>query len=252
MPTARPKVAAGSYSHSTPRPPTTTSIPSLMKYRAALFDFDGTLAPSLPLWLSAYRFALEQCGHVVGDEELLRRCFFKDLADVAVHFGGFTVEQLKAHLDSGLQQAFLEVQLFPLARELIEHCRACGLQTALVTSSPRSIVLDVIRRLQLAELFDFVICGDEVTHYKPHPEPVLTTLTALRRLPNEAIMIGDSHVDILSGKAAGTRTALFLPEEHGGFHNIERLHAAGPDHIFTDHSELPTLLGLPQLTGSAM
>jgi phosphoglycolate phosphatase len=121
------------------------------------------------------------------------------------------------------------------------------LQTALVTSSPRTIVVDVIVRLQLAELFDFVICGDDVKNYKPHPEPVLTTLAALKRLPVEAIMVGDSHVDILAGKAAGTHTALFLPDDPNSFHSADRLRATEPDHIFADHGELPGLLGLPQL-----
>lgn len=217
-----------------------------MKYRAVLFDFDGTLAPSLPLWVRAYQFAFAQHGIAIDDDEVLRRCFFRDLADVAADFGGFTAAQFQLHLDAGLKVSFAQAELFPLARQVIEHCRASGLQTALVTSSPRHIVGDVIARLGLGELFDFVICGDDVANYKPHPEPVLTTLAALNRLPAEAIMIGDSHVDILAGKAAGTRTALFLPEDHGRFHNIERLRAAGPDHIFADHDELPALLNLPE------
>lgn len=218
-----------------------------MKYRAVLFDFDGTLAPSLPLWLKAYQFALAHYGVAATDEEVLRRCFFRDWADVAADYEVFTALQFQQQVAAGLRQSFAEAELFPLARELIEHCRAHGLQTALVTSSPRNIVIAVITRLGLAELFDFVICGDDVKNYKPHPEPVLTTLQALQRLPVEAIMIGDSHVDVLAGKAAGTRTALFLPEDHGRFHNIEKLHAAGADHIFSDHSELPALLELPDL-----
>lgn len=221
-----------------------------MKYRAALFDFDGTLAPSLPLWLKAYHFALKQYGVATTDEEVLRRCFFRDWADVAADFGVCTAEAFQQQVDAGLRQSFAEAELFPLARELIEHCRIHGLQTALVTSSPRHIVIGVITRLGLTELFDFVVCGDDVGNYKPHPEPVLTTLQALACPPVDAIMIGDSHVDVLAGKAAGTRTALFMPDDHGRFHSAEKLHAAGPDHIFADHSELPALLGLPDLCAS--
>lgn len=218
-----------------------------MKYRAVLFDFDGTLAPSLPLWLKAYQFALGQYGVTICDEEVLRRCFFRDWADIAAEFGVCTALEFQGQVYAGLRESFAEAELFPQVRELIEHCRAHGLQTALVTSSPRNIVIAVMTRLQLSELFDFVICGDDVKKYKPHPEAVLATLQALQRLPVEAIMIGDSHVDILAGKAAGTRTALFLPEDHGRFHNVEKLHAAGADHIFSDHSELPALLELPML-----
>jgi pyrophosphatase PpaX len=121
------------------------------------------------------------------------------------------------------------------------------MQTALVTSSPRSLVAGILTRLNLHALFDFTICGNEVRHYKPNPEPVTTALLALGRNSNEAIMIGDSHADILAGKAAGTRTALYLPEDHHRFHNAGKLLASEPDHVFSDHAELPHLLGLPRL-----
>jgi phosphoglycolate phosphatase-like HAD superfamily hydrolase len=59
-------------------------------------------------------------------------------------------------------------------------------------------------------------------------------------------MIGDSSADMRAGKAAGTATALFMPETHARFHSFEMLRATQPDHIFTDHCELPAILGLPQ------
>jgi pyrophosphatase PpaX len=219
------------------------------QYRAVLFDFDGTLAPSLPLWLKGYHIALGQLGLTLADDEVARRCLFRDWADVAADLDVCSAQDLERHVKAGVQQAFAAAILFPLAKTLVEHCRFHGLQTALVTSSPREIVVAVMARLDLAQLFDFVICGDDVRYCKPHPEPLLTTLAALQRLPSEAIMVGDAHVDILAGKAAGTRTALFLPEDHGGFHDIQKLRATEPDHIFAHHGELPALLGLPALAG---
>jgi len=219
-----------------------------MKYRAVLFDFDGTLAPSLPLWMKAYHLVLGHFGLMLPDAEVRRRCLFKDWSVVAADFGVCSSQELQERVHEGLRHAFLEAQLFPLAKQLVEHCRAHGLQTALVTSSPRTIVIDVIGRLQLRDSFDFVICGDDVANYKPHPEPVLTALTALKRLPAEAVMVGDSHVDILAGKAAGTSTALYLPEDHGSFHSGDKLRATLPDYIFVDHGELPELLGLPSFS----
>jgi pyrophosphatase PpaX len=215
--------------------------------RAVLFDFDGTLAPSLPLWLKAYQLTLTQFGISISDDEVLRRCFFRDWDAVAADFGVFTVEQLQAQLAIGLKQAFTEAALFPVVEDVLKHCRAHGLQVALVTSSPRALVVEVIGRLLVHDLFDFVVCGDDVSNYKPHPEPLLTALAAFSIEPHHAIMIGDSHVDILAGKAAGTRTALFLHEDHAQFHSTEKLRATGPDHIFTRHAELPALLGLPEL-----
>ena len=163
-----------------------------LKYRAVLFDFDGTLTPSLPLWVEGYRIALVgRFGMELADDEIIERCFFRDWGDVAADLGIASVEELRVQVQLGVQEAFLEAQLFPLARPLLEHCRAHGMQTALVTSSPRAVVGPVAARLGLDELFDFVVSGDDVKNYKPHPEPVLTTLAALACAAAEAIMVGD-------------------------------------------------------------
>jgi pyrophosphatase PpaX len=215
--------------------------------RAVLFDFDGTLAPSLPLWIQSYQVALEHHGISLSDEEVLKRCFFRDWSAIANDFDLGSPAEFQARVDTSLRQLFLAAELFPSARALVAHCRAHGLQTALVTSSPRAIIAGVLTRLHLQPLFDFTICGDEVQNYKPHPEPVVSSLLALDCAAHEAIMVGDSHADMLAGKAAGTRTALYLPDDHHRFHDTQRLRATEPDHIFSDHMELPGLLGLPAL-----
>jgi HAD superfamily hydrolase (TIGR01509 family) len=218
------------------------------KYRAVLFDFDGTLTPSLPLWVKGYRIALGGAfGLELSDDEIVARCFFRDWGEMATDLGVASADELRAQVQLGVHEAFVEAELFPLARPLLAHCRAHGLQTALVTSSPRAILGPVAARLGLNALFDFVISGDDVENYKPHPEPVLTTLAALACAAAEAIMVGDSRVDMLAGKAAGVATALFLPEQHSRFHSFDELRATQPDHVFEDHTELPALLGLPAL-----
>lgn len=215
-----------------------------MALRAVFFDFDGTLAPSLPLWLNAYQLSLRHFGIDISDDEALRRCFFRDWDALVAEFGVFTAEELQAQMALRLQHTFAEAALFPGAEDVIRLCREHGLQVALVTSSPRALVVEVIGRLLVHDLFDFVVCGDDVRNYKPHPEPLLMALSAFGLEPADAIMIGDSHVDILAGKAAGTRTALFLHEDHARFHSTDKLRATQPDHIFTSHAELPALLGL--------
>ena len=215
-----------------------------MKYRAALFDFDGTLTPSLPLWVKAFRIALTTFGHEFSDEEIVQRFFYRDWVETAAELKIESYEALQREVHFGLQHAFQEAELYPQVLAILEACRRNGLQTALVTSAPRVVLDAVMPRLGLAESFDHVVCADDVRNFKPHPEPVLMSLSALIRAPHEAIMIGDSTADILAGKAAGTATALFMTDAHASFHHADSLRATEPDHIFVDHGELRDILEL--------
>jgi len=215
-----------------------------MKYRAILFDFDGTLSPSLPLWVQAFHIALRSYGIALSDQEVIQRFFFRDWNEAADTLQVGSVEKFRGEINRGLREAFQQATLFPLVLALLERCREHGLQTALVTSAPRLVLDDVMPRLGLERLFDFVVCADDVQNFKPHPEPVLMTLSALNCAPQAALMVGDSTADVYSGKAAGTTTALFMPDDHRPYYRFDALHASEPDHIFVDHAELPGIIGL--------
>jgi HAD superfamily hydrolase (TIGR01509 family) len=216
-----------------------------MKYRAVLFDFDGTLTPSLPLWVQAFRTALATFGITqMSDEEIVKTFFHRDWHEVALELKLPSGEALRQEIHFGLRQAFKHAQLFPEVITLLQTIRTCGVQIALVTSAPRLILDDVLPRLSIEHAFDCIVSADDVKNFKPHPEPIHLALSNLKREPSEAIMVGDSTVDILSGKAAGTTTALFMPEAHRSFHRFDALHATNPDYRFDHHQQLPTILGL--------
>jgi pyrophosphatase PpaX len=219
-----------------------------MKYSVILFDFDGTLVPSLPLWIKAFHAALGHYGIAVSDDEVVRRCFFRSWSDAAADFGIQATGDFSRHVETGLRNAFLEAELYPFARDVLVHCRKNGLLTALVTSSPRVILADIMPRLQMGDLFDAVITGDDVRNYKPHPEPLHAALNALGKPASEAIMVGDSQADMLAGKAAGTATALFLPKNYSSYSYGDVITKTNSDLVFYDHTELPCLIGLPAMS----
>jgi pyrophosphatase PpaX len=215
-----------------------------LRFRAVLFDFDGTLTPSLPLWVKAFHIAVANTGAGFSDEEVVQRFFYRNWADVAAELKFASLGEFRDEVHRGLRIAFNDAQLFPEVLSILDECKRQGLQTALVTSAPRVVIDDVMLRLALHKCFDHIVCADDVRNFKPHPEPVLMTLTALNRAPNEAIMIGDSTADILAGKAAGTATALYMTDDHNVFHKPDALRATEPDHIFTHHRELRDIIGL--------
>ena len=110
-------------------------------------------------------------------------------------------------------------------------------QLGLVTSKLKSGALRGLRVSGLEAAFTAVIGADDVTHPKPHPEPVLKALALLDAKPEETVFIGDSRHDIECGAAAGVKTAAVL---WGPF---DRSHLAdlAPDYWLESPADLQSL-----------
>jgi pyrophosphatase PpaX len=210
-------------------------------YNTILFDFDGTLAPSLQLWVEAYQYAAMATGGLeLTEETVLEKCFFRSFLDVAVSLGLPPEAGFAKQMEVGLELGFASdrLALFPKVGEMLESCKQAGFTLGIVTTCNRKLVTMALARLGIAEYFDTVVSFNDVKNYKPHPEPVELALTRLQKSPSETLFVGDYITDVLAGRAAGTRTALFLPEEHTKFYSFETLRATEPDFIFSHHSEL--------------
>ncbi len=63
--------------------------------------------------------------------------------------------------------------------------------------------------------FPVRVTVEDVTHHKPHPEPLLLAAKRLRLKPSECVYTGDSHTDIDAGHSAGMKTILYGGRRHG-------------------------------------
>ncbi len=214
------------------------------RYHTILFDFDGTLVPSLESWLESFQYALGQYNRTLPEDVIITRCFYRDYHETAAEFGLPSGTELQHHVLTGLSRALVTTRLFPQVPELLNGCLKAGFKLGLVTSSPRLLVMATLDRLGIGELFGAVVTADEVTHFKPHPEPVQHALRLLDADPSGALFVGDYSVDILAGRSAQTETALFLPESHRRFYDFDHLRSTEPHFVFTHHAELIAYLGL--------
>jgi len=129
------------------------------------------------------------------------------------------------------------VKPFPGVVELLSDLEQAGVPLAVVTSKGRSMATRTLRCCDLLDFFPHIVVGDEVTHGKPHPEPVIRALEALGLEPGpDVLFVGDSSWDVLSGNAAGvgTAAALWGPMERAV------LEEAGPDYLFATPGEVFT------------
>lgn len=154
---------------------------------AVLWDFDGTLMDTEPLWLELEREELEALGGTwspaLADElvgttmaatagALLCRAGRPDpSAEEVEEVAGRLERAMQGHLGGGA------VRWQPGAERLLEALGAAGVPSALVSSSPASLLCAAVRALP-AGVFSAVVAGDHGHRPKPHPAPSRSPGTA--------------------------------------------------------------------------
>ncbi len=96
---------------------------------------------------------------------------------------------------------------FAGAVETVAELARRGIALAIVTSKHRESALRGMDLCGLMKHFPVIVTPEDVTHAKPHPEPVVHALRELRISPAHALFVGDSPHDVAAGRDAGTRTA---------------------------------------------
>jgi len=97
------------------------------------------------------------------------------------------------------------VRVLPGARELLMALRAAGIPRSVGSSTPRSNLDAIFAATGLGELFDEVVCGDDVANGKPAPDVFLLAAKKLGFAPADCIVIEDAHVGIAAAHAAGMK-----------------------------------------------
>ena len=173
-----------------------------------LFDMDGLLVDSEPLWLEVEKAVMARLGGSWTGEDQhallggsLQRSVGYMLGKAPA--GAATREQVGHWLVDGMARllATRGVPMRPGARELVAAVAGAGIPYALVTSSQRRIMDAVLAATGLR--FSVTVCGEDVRHSKPHPEPYLRATALLGQPPDGCVVLEDSPAGIASARAAG-------------------------------------------------
>lgn len=174
---------------------------------AVLFDMDGLLIDTEPLWFAVETEIITELGgswqrddhaQLLGSSLPVASAFIADRVAGAVS-ADEVARQLLLRMAKRLHDA---PALRPGVVALIEELDAAGVPRALVSSSFRVLVdaaLDAIAPLS----FDLVIAGDDVTNHKPHPEPYLKAASRLGVDATDCVALEDSPNGAASALAAG-------------------------------------------------
>lgn len=175
--------------------------------QAVLWDMDGTLVDTEPLWIASEYELAEQHGATWSQQHALTLVGW-DLLDsgryirdhMSLDMSAEEVVQLM--LDRVVDGVRSGVEFRPGAADLLAEQRRAGVPAALVTMSYRRLADAVVAGLPPGT-FSAVVVGDEVGNGKPHPEPYLTAAALLGADPTRCVAIEDSTTGATSAQAAG-------------------------------------------------
>jgi HAD superfamily hydrolase (TIGR01509 family) len=185
----------------------TQAAPVSTRLAGVLFDMDGTLFDSEKLWdvsLDELAASLGGTLSTATRKSLVGSNLYESIDLVHKDLGvDADPERSGLWLLRRTKELFAEgLPWKPGAQQLLTAVRAAGVPRALVTSTHRELT-DVALGNFPDGTFDVVICGDEVTHTKPHPESYLTAASRIGVAAADCVAIEDSPRGIASAEAAG-------------------------------------------------
>ena len=175
--------------------------------KAVLFDMDGVILDTEPLYTKAEIRLFGEYDVIIPEEDwsLFRGCAEQDFFDLSMKRYRITenknifMERGREYVRDEFKKSLAFMPGFHKLHKMVKQYYNIGL----VTSSPRHN-LDWLQTLvNLDELFEHIISGDETKKNKPHPEPYLTMMERLRVKPENVVVIEDSLYGIQSALASG-------------------------------------------------
>jgi HAD superfamily hydrolase (TIGR01509 family) len=204
---------------------------------AVLWDMDGLLVDSEPLWTVAETAMAAELGRTWSDD-IKAACMGRRL-DTAVPIMLAALDVPHGPAEIAWAQSYLLEEMVGLLRagapvlpgavDLLDHLHEEGIPSALVSSSYRVLVDAVLTALG-PDRFATTVAGDEVAHAKPAPDPYAQAARQLGVDPRHCVALEDSLAGATSATAAGAG-CIVVPGPHSG-------PVPGPWH------RRPSLLGL--------
>ncbi|OGU34328.1 MAG: hypothetical protein A2068_14160 [Ignavibacteria bacterium GWB2_35_6b] len=217
-----------------------------MKYKAVLFDLNGTtvIEKDPMLVLNCFEYAFKDHGITVT-KEIIKNNRGKDKHEMikiilektnhSVILTNSILVSFKEHLENNLNNFSENAGL----RELLQYLKEKNIKVGIGTGFPREIFDGIFSYLKWEEFeLDYIGIAEEIGKGRPHPDMIFDMMNKLKINKNELLKIGDTIADIQEGKNAGVATAVIL----SGTQNEEDLIKEKPDFVIRSLMELKEII----------
>ncbi|MFY3702895.1 HAD hydrolase-like protein [Achromobacter dolens] len=207
-----------------------------MKYDIAAFDFDGTLADTMPWFNSILNTVADKYGFRKIDAAERDQLRHRDAGEILKFLGIplWKLPAIMAHVRTLMQEIDPSVRLFDGVPDALARLKAGGLRLAVVSSNSLENVQRVLGP-ETAVLFDDYECGTDLFGKAAKIERLLQRHDTP---PERFLLVGDEMRDIDAARKAGVRVGSVA----WGYNHVDALRDRGPDELFMQVAELPAAL----------
>lgn len=170
-----------------------------------IFDFDGVIINSHDIQIKALT---ESFKAFFGEGIPPYDDFFKLSGDSLKNIFtklGLPLEMIPIYQKISRENISL-IKLHEGMIELLKKLNELEYNCALCTGKDRSRTIEILKHYNIEQYFKIVVCSDDVTNPKPHPESLFLIMEGLDATPENTVMVGDGINDIISTKHAGIKS----------------------------------------------
>ncbi len=198
----------------------------LDRTRGVLFDLDGVLVSTEELKAVAHTDTVASYGGILEPWQYRAEMgrAYDDVIEAFIHRTGIDADP--AEYSRAFRSAYLDLlrsrlHLTPGATELLSGLGKQGYRLAVVSSSLRWMMDEILSRTRLDRFFDAIVSADDVSEEKPSPEPYRLALERLSLTPRNAVVFEDTQSGVTSGTRAGLRV-IAVRHEYNVDHDLSR------------------------------
>ena len=175
-----------------------------------LYDFDGTIMDTNDVIIGSWQHVYKTLRGEEGDLKYILSTFGEPLEySMETSFPEVSKEESVKIYRDWQKEHFLDmIHLFPGVEEMLAEVKARGYRTGIATSRLSESLHRALSHFDLYKYFDAIVAVEDIEEAKPAPDTIYKVLDKLNARSENAIMMGDSRLDILCARNAGVPSVL--------------------------------------------